>query len=188
MPECPTSVTPQAPAPAPDTTLVVLDAAPDGTFTGALMPMPTPLDTRSQWQTVLDGILAHATRLDPTGDLDGLYAFWWPDMPDAGSRGLLMTRVHSGPLDTSTLAATLPPATLALAHVLTDHDAGLRMATLAIRGYIADTTATPRADRILTTVLTTTGDLIAKPVDRPTGASARLLAGLLLDRLDRQLP
>ena len=63
----------------------------DGRFTGALMPMVSPLDTANQWQSLIEGLIINAIQIDPNANLNGLYVFsWWSDEVDTSCSGSLL--------------------------------------------------------------------------------------------------
>lgn len=129
---------------------------PHGDFSGALIPMPLPLDATSQWQAVLDAVLTHAVKANPAADLDGLYEvmFWKDAQPELS--GLLVRRLSTN------IADALPHVTLGrplgMIAFLTDPDTANKCAVLSLVGVIEPETLAVKPNRILASLATATGE------------------------------
>lgn len=138
----------------------------EGRFTGALMPMASPLDTASQWQSLIEGLIINAIQIDPKSNLNGLYVFsWWADSRDTNCSGLLFTRLTDKVTTKEIDNILLPEGSLGLLS-LSDDLLGEKMVVLAVSGYVSATTGKLRSDRIFETLITTENRLAEEISDK----------------------
>lgn len=171
-----------------ETTLAVLSSTSDGRFAGAIMPMSIPLDTRSQWQHLLDGLLGEVVRADPEEHLDGLYAFtWWSDESSPADTGLLLTRITDNGYEVD--PATIPTLQGLLGLMLLTSEPGTnaRTAVLGLRGYTSQV-GKMRPDRVFAAIIDTAGRTHPELLDRRLRRSLNLLGRTLIALADKNHP
>lgn len=156
-----------------------------GEFSGALIPMPLPLEGTTQWQAMLDGFVEHAVRTQAQNQLDGLYevSFWKDTQPELS--GLLLKRLSKD------VAADLPyiqmNRPLGLLALITDPDNGNHYAVLALANAFNSQTFTHRGQRILDAAVTGQAHRIDISQDRQLKVHTRAIGAALHLRLDEHL-
>jgi len=162
-----------------ENTIAVLNMTADGRFAGAVMPMVNPLDSKSQWRGLVDGLFCHIVAKDSEAELDGLYAFtWWSDPSEPEHSGLLLTRLTDEGFDVD----YIPQDSSLIGLVLVARDErlnGYRSATLALRSYVSKD-GVYRPDRILATVIDDAGVVRRELLDRDSKRSLHLVGRALL--------
>jgi len=173
-----------------DNTIAVLSSTSDGNFAGAVMPMVSPLDTRSQWQHLLDGLFGNVIATDPEANLDGMYAFtWWAEAPSEGegehsnSSGLILTRISDSADAVQTESLRNIEGLLGLMLVIEEEESGTRTVVLGLRGY-SSKTGKIRPDRVFASVLDSTGEKKRASLDKGTRRSLNLLGKELIKIVD----
>ena len=171
-----------------ETTLAVLNETADGRFSGAVMPMAAPLDSRSQWQHLIDGLLSHVVRVDKDAQLDGLYSFtWWADVNAGRDAGLILTRITDNSFDLGPETLPCREGLLGLMLVTTDTRTLARIAVLALRGY-GSAKGAPRPDRVFVSFVDSRGQVGPAPIDKQQRRSLNLMGRELLTIIDKQAP
>jgi hypothetical protein len=159
---------------------------PAGKFVGALVPARAPLDTTSQWQALLDTTLQHAVRSEPTGNIDGLYAFSFSKDPNPDHSGILLTRLSNNVAD-AIASSRLPHHSLGLVAIISEPDTGARTAICALLGGVVPDTYALRPNRILAAICDTHGNPIPAGMTNSSKIVTRAIGHVLLERLDRHV-
>jgi hypothetical protein len=142
----------------PEQTIVIPNSDANGDFTGALMPMDRPLDTNNQWQGLLDGLVSHVVSGEPDVDIEGLYAFtWWSDAVIEDHKGMLLTRLSRGYVDSKSLEIDFSENIMGLMSICRD-EFGNYTTVLALLGY-ATSAGKVRPNRILASTISAEGEI-----------------------------
>ena len=172
---------------AQDTTLAVLSCTSDGLFAGAVMPMRAPLDSKSQWQGLVDGLLGHVIGENPETHIDGLYAFtWWSDPESPNDRGLMMTRLTNDTISYEPAYIPMAEGLLGLMLVSSEERTLSRYATLGLRGYATEA-GKARPDRIIFSVLNTLGVPLTDDVAPRQRKMMKDTGKILIDMIDESV-
>ena len=146
-----------------ETTMVSFCQDPDGRFTGALMPMPNPIDTELQWQSLIEGLISNAIAIDMDANLDGIYSFsWWAESREPSHSGMLFTRMSDEAEHDSLNGYRLPNGTIGLFSLSSRKEMKNKLGVLAISGYVSVQNGRLRGDRILGTVISDSGEVLTK--------------------------
>jgi hypothetical protein len=169
-------------------TMVSLCQDPNGKFTGALMPMATPMDSVSQWQSLIDGLISCSKVIDPEADLDGLYVFsWWSDVKQPEHSGMLFTRLCDEPFTSDYPALSLPHGTMGILSLSTDKSTKQSAAITAISGYVSAVTNNLRDDQILCATVESDGEITSPHIEHSRRKSMSVIGELMNRRLDMHL-
>lgn len=165
------------------------DAA--GQLGGALILRDLPYDNRQQWQAFLDTLLAGLTQNNPQEDIDGTYILTWTGTAtDTDDAALILTRDGYGAVAEQLpliAESNLPTGTLGLIAIITEPEREERLAVLALRGGYIPMADQLRADRILASIVTTTGTPTSTPLSTNARNDFRLLGKLMHKTLDKAL-
>lgn len=172
-------------------TMVSFCQEPDGRFTGAVMPMLHPLDTQTQWQSLIDGLISNAVIVDPDANLDGLYTFsWWADSKKLEHSGLVFTRLSDEANEEGLDGYRLPRDTIGLFWLSTEAESKNKLGILSLSGYVSSKSGTMREDRILGSLIAYDGNIITKQITkddkRDISAFGKVLNELLNDSIRRR--
>lgn len=169
-----------------ETTMVSFCQDPDGRFTGALMPMPNPIDTELQWKSLIEGLISNAIAIDVDANLDGIYSFsWWAENREPSHSGMLFTRMSDEVESDSLNGYRLPGGTIGLFSLSSRKNLKNKLGVLSISGYVSIQNNRLRGDRIFGTVISDSGEVLRNALSQQDEEAVTLIGDRLNDLLNQ---
>jgi hypothetical protein len=169
----------------------------NGALSGVVVPLAQPIESLSQWQSLVEGLVGNLVATNPDENLDGLYALsYWTDNSDKTLRSLVITRLTTGSIGETIKDAVnseayaldaFPEGSLGLMAVVTDTDFKLRFVTLSLSGGYSPYSGSIRKDRMLAAVLNNDGEPAGITLSKDTKVTLRVLGKSMIQALDRSI-
>lgn len=136
-----------------ENTLWLLDDS-QGNFSGALIELEAPIESNSQWQLILNGILENFVKVETAfSTVEGLYSISFSSAPKGNLPGMLVSKISGETFEDSMSVLDLPENIIGMLYI-THSDKYSKIATLSlIAGFYSDSSDTPKPNRVLGSVI-----------------------------------
>lgn len=136
-----------------ENTLWLLDDA-NGNFSGALIEMDSPLESNTQWQIVLNGILTNFAKVETAfQSVEGLYSISFTNASQAKFAGMLVSKITGETFEDAMSVIDLPDSSIGMLYI-THNEKYSKIATLSlIAGFYSDKSSSVKPNRVLGAVI-----------------------------------
>lgn len=126
----------------------------NGNFSGALIETETPVESNTQWQIILNGLLENFYKVESEfQSVEGLYAISFSSATQAKFAGMLVSKISGQSFEEAMSVLDLPDNTIGMLYISSNNKYA-KIATLSlIAGFYSDVSGNPKPNRVLGAVL-----------------------------------